>query len=237
MAEHEELVWRALRPGTVVLGGDSHEIAVVDCGELLLPSGRLVAADPFVTLTRENDYYPVPPGRYPVRVTVDTTMGREMYVSLLLSNTPEVVRAPLIPYRPNGEPYPPPDADDEYGVPVDAGTVCFVDDEAVRRGMPEDETEWYGAVFDTGEETSWFSKMDAPTPLGAGLANLPLPLATDGANIILCHSGWGDGFYPVIGGFDAAEKLVAVHIDLRLHESLADLEDGDDEDENEDSED
>ena len=235
MTEHEERVWRALHHGTVVVGGDPHEIVVVDCGELLLPSGRLVAADPFVTLTRENDYYPVPAGRYPVKVTLDATMGREMYVSLLLARAPEVARAPLLPYRPNGEPYPPPDTDDEYGVPVDAGTVCFVDDEAVRRGMPEDESEWYGEVFDTGEEKSWFSQMDATTPLGAGLANLPLPLASDGANIILCHSGWGDGFYPVIGGFDAAENLVAVHIDLRLHEALA--EQGDEDGENhEDSE-
>lgn len=235
MAEPDGITWRALHPGTVVVGGDPHEIVVVDCGELLLPSGRLVTADPFVTLTRENDYYPVPAGRYPVRVTLDATMGREMYVSLLLSSGPEVARAPLLPYRPNGEPYPPPDTDDEYGVPVDAGTVCFVDDEALRRGMPEDETEWYGEVFDTGEENSWFSQMDATTPLNAGLANIPLPLATDGASIILCHSGWGDGFYPVIGGFDADEKLVAVHIDFRLYEALSEL--GDEEGENETRED
>ena len=226
MAEPDGIAWRALHPGTVVVGGDPHEITVVDCGELSLPSGRLVAADPFVTLTRENDYYLVPSGRYPVRVTLDTTMGREMYVSLLLSSAPEVARAPLIPYRPNGEPYPPPDADDEYGVPVDAGTVCFVDDEAVRQGMPEDELEWYESVFDTGGDGCWFSEMDATTPLGAGLANIPLPLATDGANIILCHSGWGDGFYPVIGGYDADKRLVAVHIDLRLIAAIA----GEDED-------
>lgn len=228
MVDQDGVTWRALRPGAVVLDGEPHEIVVVDCGELYLPSGRLVTADPFVTMTRANDYYAVPPGRYPVRVTLDETMGREMYVSLLLSRAPEVARAPLIPFHPNGEPYPAPEEGDEYGVPVDTGTVCFVDDEAVRRGMPEDEMEWYESVFDTGEDSSWFSQMDATTPLRAGIANMPLPRATDGANIILCHSGWGDGFYPVIGGFDAGEKLVAVHIDLRLHEALAGQ--GDDED-------
>ncbi len=228
MTEQEWLAWRALRPGNVSIGGDPHEIVVVDCGELSLPSGRLVAADPFVTMTRANDYYAVSPGRYPVHVTVDETMRREMYVSLLLSDAPEVARAPLIPYRPDGEQYPAPEADDEYGVPVDTGTVCFVDDEAVRRGMPEDETEWYESVFDTGKDDSWFSQMDAAAPLRAGLANIPLPRATDGANIILCHSGWGDGFYPVIGGFDAHERLVAVHIDLRLHAALAGQEEDED---------
>ncbi len=221
MVEPDGITWRALRPGTVSVDGEPHEIAVVDCGELLLPSGRLVVADPFATLTRANDYYAVPAGRYPVRVTLDETMGREMYLSLLLSSAPEVARAPLVPCHPGGELYPAPDADDEYGVPVDTGVICFVDDEAARRVMPPDETEWYELVFDTDEDDGWFSQMDAATPLRAGLANVPLPLATDGANIILCHSGWGDGFYPVIGGFDESEKLVAVHVDLRLHEALA----------------
>lgn len=226
MAESGDLTWRALRPGIVVAGGEPHEIAVVDCGELALPSGRLVAADPFVTLTRENDYYAVAPGRYPVRVTVDETLAREMYVSLLLSNAPEVTRAPLIPLRHDGTPYPAPEPGEEYGVPVDAGTVCFVDDEAVRRGMPADESTWFETVFDDGSGASWFSRMDSASHHRPGLANIPLPLATDGANIVICHSGWGDGFYPVIGGFDADERLVAVHIDLRLHDALVDQENG-----------
>jgi hypothetical protein len=53
-----------------------------------------------------------------------------------------------------------------------------------------------------------------PKHIRAGLANIPLPLATDGANLILSHSGWGDGFYPVIGGYDVDGRLIAVHIDL-----------------------
>ena len=222
MAEADDLTWRALRPGTVVVDGEPHNIEVVDCGELSLPSGRLVAADPFVTLTRENDYYTVPPGRYPVRVTVDETLGREMYVSLLLGAAPEESRASLIPYRPDGQPYPALEPGEEYGIPVDAGTVCLVDGEAVRRGMPEAESDWYETVFENDSADCWFSQMDASAPLPAGLANIRLPLATDGANIIISHSGWGDGFYPVIGGYDAQGRLVAVHIDLRLHAAIAD---------------
>lgn len=218
--------WLALHAGPVVVGGEEHAIAVVDLGELSLPSGRLVAADPFVTLTRENDYYPVPAGRYPVRVTVDETLGREMYLSLLLSSAPEVARLPLIPSHPDGSPYPAPEPGEEYGVPVDAGTVCFVDGEAVRRGMPADETTWFESLFDNGQDDSWFSQMDSATHHRSGLANIPLPLAADGASIVLCHSGWGDGFYPVIGSFDASERLVAVHIDLLLYLALAGMGDG-----------
>ena len=31
---------------------------------------------------------------------------------------------------------------------------------------------------------------------------------------MIIHSGWGDGTYPLIGGYDANGELVAVHIDL-----------------------
>lgn len=230
MAEAEQRTWRALRPGTVDVDGEPHVVAVVDCGELFLPSGRLVAADPFAMLSRENDYYAVPPGRYPVRVTVDETLQREMYVSLLLSGESEARRAPLIPYHTDGQPYPPLEPEEEYGIPVDAGTVCFVDDEAVRRGMPAEESDWYETVFENDSDDCWFNQIDADAPLPAGLANIPLPLAADGSNIIISHSGWGDGFYAVIGGYDAQGRLVAVHIDLRLHDAIADGEEAADDD-------
>ena len=31
---------------------------------------------------------------------------------------------------------------------------------------------------------------------------------------MLCHSGWGDGFYDVVLGYDAGDRLVNVHIDF-----------------------
>lgn len=47
-----------------------------------------------------------------------------------------------------------------------------------------------------------------------GVANIRLPLARDGANIVVFRSGWGDGHYPTIGGYDAGGALVAVHLDF-----------------------
>jgi len=40
---------------------------------------------------------------------------------------------------------------------------------------------------------------------------------------VLAHSGWGDGGYPVISGYDAAGVLVAVHIDLYVVVSAKDV--------------
>ena len=210
--------WRALQMGQHIIGEEPHDLSVVDCGDLVLLSGRLVAADPFVTLERQNPYYAVPAGTYPVRVTIDETLEREMYVSLILSSSPEVERRFLTPFKPGGEPYPPAEDDESfYGVSVDAGTVCFVDDEAVQQHMPVDEATWGDDLFENDTAESWFNLMDNPAHIRAGLANILLPGATDGANIIISHSGWGDGFYPVVGGYDAQGSLVAVHIDLLIH--------------------
>jgi hypothetical protein len=209
--------WRALKVGRIEIDGEPHAIAVVECGELILPSGHLVAEDPFVSLQRDNSYYLVPPGTYPVRVTVDETIQREMYVSLILAAADEVERSFLTPYKPSGERYLEPDPDAYYGIGVDSGTVCYVDGEAVKRGMPPDAATWYDELFDNKSDNCWFRLMDNPAHIRAGLANIGLPSATDGSNLILSHSGWGDGFYPVVGGCDAQGELVAVHIDLLIH--------------------
>ncbi len=219
MAE-AETVWLALHTGTVKVGGVPHELAIVDCGELYLPSGRLVAEDPWVGLSNENNYYAIPPGRYPVRATVDKTLRREMYLSLQLDpDMQEVMRAPLVPYKHDGVQYPEPGPGEAYEASVDAGTVCFVDDEAYMRMVQADRAAWFEEVF-SDKPGSWSHAMDLDGPLPVGMANVRLPQAADGANIILCHSGWGDGSYPVIGGYSAEGNLIAVHIDLRLHAML-----------------
>jgi hypothetical protein len=61
---------------------------------------------------------------------------------------------------------------------------------------------------------SWFARMDDPSHIRAGIANIPLPLAAGGENIVIFHSGWGDGLYPVISGYDASDLRVRVHIDF-----------------------
>ena len=219
--------WLALSDGTEiqVTGRGVWRLSVVDCGKLVLPKGRLIACDPFSVLDGALDgpFVQVPPGRYPVRVTVADVSGkqngshqREAYVSLLLGGGPEVRRA-----------Y-------EFGIGVDAATVCFVDAAVVRSGMPPKERSsspgaWWNtwhevmmgaeAMSDSGRrnlQDSWADRMADPDHIRVDLANIPLPLGQAGENIVLAHSGWGDGAYPVISEYDAAGATVAVHIDLYL---------------------
>ena len=213
--------WKALTDGEhFVLDGRPFTLHVVDCGELVMPTGQLLACDPFVTMVaRGNATITLPPGRYPVKVTVadvseqsDGSHLREAYATLLLNERPEVTRRPLTPLQP-GETAPELEADEFIGFGVDTGTACLVDAGALPYGMP-DESTWYENLFDSGEDGSWFSRMDDPNLIRYGIANIPLPLAHDGANIILIHSGWGDGHYPIVGGFDADGNLVRVHLDF-----------------------
>ena len=79
--------------------------------------------------------------------------------------------------------------------------------------MPD--TAWHPDLFEDGPD-SWFAQMDNPDIIRDGIANIPLPLAKHNENIVIFHSGWGDGSYPVVGGYDAAGKLSAVHIDFMV---------------------
>lgn len=190
------------------------------CGDLMVPSGRLVACDPFVTLLPAgNPFVVVPKGIFPVVVTLadvsdkqDRSHIREAYASIIFSNGPESYRKAL-PLVRNGEARPEPKGDEFIGFFVDTGTACFVDDAVVGPCMPDPDT-WYEALFENDRPDCWFRRMDDPAHIRAGVANIVLPLAKNCENLILFHSGWGDGTFPVIGSFDSQGVLLAVHIDF-----------------------
>jgi hypothetical protein len=203
---HREGDWKALSEGDHVVNGHLYQLRVVDCGEVFLPSGRLAVCDPFAGMRKGgNPQVILPPGRYRVRVTLadvgsikagDGSTLCSAYASLLLSNAPETRRELLIP-----------------GFPVSSGTACFVDDEALVHGMPPEE-DWYAGIFENSGPWSWFARKEDPGHIREGIADVPLPLGRNGWNLILFPSGWGDGVYPAIGGYDAQGHLVAVHVDF-----------------------
>jgi hypothetical protein len=196
-----------------------HALRTVALGDLVIPSGALEACDPFAMLGN-GPVFEVPPGRYPVVVTIadvsdaqDRSHEREAYLSLVLAEgTPATVHE-LDPDRQSMLAF----------VGVDAGTVAFVDHDALETGMPDSDT-WYDELFDSPDPSSWFSRMDDPDHLEDGLANIPLPLAQHGENLVLSHSGWGDGGYPVVATLDADGRMLAIHIDLLV---ATDLPEGD----------
>lgn len=213
--------WSADQDGRVVDTEDGRRATkVVGCGPIYLPSGRLVACDPFAAMqAKGNPLVLVPPGRHPVTVTLadvspelDGSHIREAYATVRFAEGADARRRAL-PLMPEGEPAPDLKEGEFIGFGVDAGTACFVDEWSIENCMPAGDT-WYEGLFENERSDCWFARMDDPQEIRAGIANITLPLARDGENIVIVHSGWGDGTYPVVGSFDAADRLIAVHIDF-----------------------
>ncbi len=200
--------------------GKLHPQWVVPCGELVMPTGDLVACDPFAAMrAKDNAYIRVPKGKHAVSVTLvdlspqqDRSHIREAYASIHFRKEDEAYRK-AIPLATDDKHRSEPVEDNFQGFFVDAGTACFVDAWSVAHGMPE-ESLWYEKVFENNEPECWFNRMDDPNHIRAGIANITLPLSKNGENLILFHSGWGDGTYPVVGSFDSRGNLLSAHIDF-----------------------
>jgi hypothetical protein len=169
-----------------------------------------------------NPFVQLPAGRYPVRITIadvskelDGSHLREAYASVVLGSAAEASLGVLLPMLEGEQPGDPVRGNPgDASVFVDAGTACFVDDAALLTGMPPEDA--WPELFESDAADCWFARMDDPAHIRSGIANILLPQATDGANMILFHSGWGDGSYPLVGGYDANGNLVAVHIDFQV---------------------
>jgi len=173
--------------------GQVGTVSVTAPAELNLPSGRIVACDPFTGLgPYGGDPFTVavPPGRYPVTASVveitspdepDPEQPHLRVAAARLSILDEPVVAweqAVVPEQDLaslGE-------DEFYGYGVDAGTGCFVDADAVEPlGGFESETETLQAAF---EAVEW----------SATVVTLADP--ANGHNLVAFSSGWGDGAYP-----------------------------------------
>lgn len=214
--------WVALSNDIVVRDDVKCQLSTISCGKLKMPSGQLIVCDPFAAMSKAgNAFTQIPAGAYDVIVTLadvspnlDGSHIREAYSSLILDDSSPEVRREFLHLTLDGKSGSEAVKDNEFfGFGVDAGTACFVDAKAILEGMPEPE-EWYSGLFENEDENSWFNQMDNPDLIRPGLANIELPHSKEENNLILFHSGWGDGYYPVIGGYNQQNKLVAVHIDF-----------------------
>ena len=168
---------------------------------------------------KNNAFIRVPKGRHPVTVTLvdvsenqDRSHVREAYATLSFAQEKEAYRKAIplaVDDQDRGESL----ADEFRGFGVDAGTACFVDAWSIEHCMPDPAT-WYPELFENKNPDCWFNRMDDPNHIRAGIADITLPLAKKGENLILFHSGWGDGAYPLVGSYDQANNLLAVHIDF-----------------------
>jgi hypothetical protein len=196
-----------LRPGCVVT------VRIVRGDRLRLPSGRLVAAEPpgnFPDGAERYAFTPtVPPGDYPVEMVMahytdpGNPQGNTAFEAVAAARV--VVRAePVIAWRLalcDGQDEADLAEDHIYGYPIDGGTGAF--------GSPE--------VFDVlnrSEDAREDLLVDAS--FGSDEPFVTYTDETTGNNLVLFHSGDGDGHYATWAGYTAEGDVACFLTDFGL---------------------
>jgi hypothetical protein len=173
------------------------EVATKIIGELKLPTGRIVACDPFTTdfaSANEPLAGAAPTGVFPVEVALATYGNGDTRVACVRVRFAD---EPAVRWQDPGQPDQLDTAQGPTsGYGVDTGTGCFFDAAAV------------GAV----DSDAWLAAMEATqVPTWGWHVD---ELAT--ANVVMFSTGFGDGIYASYWGFDAAGRVVELVTDFRV---------------------
>lgn len=205
----------AFEPGfswSVQLSSDGPKLLApfktIDGGLLTLPSGRIVACDPFVGPERPAFLITVPRGSYPLRFAYPMVHGeaggRVAFARLDISKQP-VVRWQMALIA--GQDVTKLKGDEFFGYPVDAGTGCFADADTMATLLQL-------MTADAELSQGWISEGEV-----AGKAkgmNWYLDKLYGSGNILMFESGWGDGAYASYFGYDAQGKVAALLTDFQV---------------------
>ena len=198
-------------------------LSVLNLGNLNVTSGQLVVCDPLVNLGDTSPFArQIPAGQYPVNIAVadNTEMGERYALAWLELSAKRAERWELA-YTLAVESKVSTLKDDEYfGVPVDAGLGCFCDHQAQLAYArfsadfmaKNPEANMYDDYF-AAEFKKNAIKQDDPNDIGDWL-NYTVPNTNN--NVIMFHSGFGDGYYPCYWGLDKNGQLTALVIDFQV---------------------
>ncbi|MDG1418099.1 MAG: DUF4241 domain-containing protein [Maricaulis sp.] len=180
--------------------------SIIECGALVLPSGRLVACDPF---SPTDEYvrgftHRVRPGQYPVRLALGEYEDGDRRIGLaqiVITDQP-VTRwefALTIGQSPASI-----DPDYDIGYYVNGALGCFADELHLEKLFLTSQDQGGMRLFNEvseneGETYSW--------------KNLGLEVG-DSGDVALFSSGDGDGCYPTYIGFDEAGRVTSFVTDF-----------------------
>lgn len=196
---------RAFEPGVSVTQPDGNRITLWSrtIADLVIPSYRIVACDPFECTLATPFAYRVTPGRYPVVLALadfDRAADQRIAAAMLRLTDTEPVRWEPALVEGDGEAY-----TSSFG--VDSGLCALLSDEAaaVLTDRLSDDADYLeraiedqrGPLYTDGPE--WFDVVLDPST---------------GLNIVICTSGWGDGVYCGYWGIDDEGNLAHLVVDL-----------------------
>jgi len=177
----------------------------IEIGKLAVPSGRVVACDPFLCDRIEAFGRRVPAGKFPVQLAMAKLPNDERvaFARILFADRPAVRWEMAL--RP-GQTLQDLKPGYIHGYGVDTGTGSFMD--AATR------TSYLAA---TADEAATMRLVDALNNAPSGSrAWLLRPYGH--ANVAMFSSGWGDGFYASYFGLDSAGRVVALVTDFGVVE-------------------
>lgn len=178
-------------------------------GELVTPTGAIIACDPLGELRDSAFEAQFPLGSYPVIICVaELPNGMRISAYAAVEFTGEKPILWEVAHLKNSL---------DAGMPdryfTDSGTGCFMDQEALRplaskiiSGDPEDD--FRGRLVQ-----QIYSEPDEQSGIGVGVLNLQLS-ATPRLNCIMFESGWGDDWYRSYLGRDESGAICCLLTDF-----------------------
>ena len=202
--------------GAAWSGGERTQLLAVDAGELVLPTGRVVASDVFFFST-EPFKRRLPAGRHPVYLLSsvrgpDPDLAGDVAAAMIRAAPGDPVTWELALVE--GQDPTTLQPGEFFGYGVDSGTGCFASVEAVDVLTRGDGLDEYGervheAMFPSDNVADWKSSVD-----------ITVDPAT-GTNVIGFSSGFGDGAYPSWFGLDADGRPLVLLTDFGILEASA----------------
>jgi hypothetical protein len=173
-------------------------------GELWLPSGELVASDPFVNPEAQPFKVRLPRGAFAVLLSIAEIAAdqRVAYAIVRFKQTPPVAWEMLTAGNQDVSTL---KAGEIFGYGVDSGTGCFIDRSAARaldKVMREQEN-FFEIMIAEMEKTYRHTWSWLDMKFGDG-------------NLIAFSSGYGDGFYASYAGRDTDGEVSAVVTDFAV---------------------
>jgi len=203
---------------------NSEKLIALDIGELNLPTGKIIASDPFFTDSVQPFRTKVKAGKYPVKiyfVKIEEHHHRVAFAKLIFSDSKAVKWKLAIQEGTDLEEVKKLNEGEYFGFPVDAGMGAFID-EAVNKNYLLEIDEFYRENADKNYYNDLLSHEFKVSTKGSPLSseegdwNNHKVKNNPNENIIMFSSGWGDGYYPVYWGLDQHNEIVDLIIDFMI---------------------
>ncbi|RZJ71506.1 MAG: DUF4241 domain-containing protein [Flavobacterium sp.] len=215
---------------------NAEELVEIHAGDVNLPTGKIIAGDPFFTEGQMPFARSVEPDKYPVYIymaEIDELHHRIAYAKIkfrpetatkwILAITEDLTNEELEEL-----------GDEEfYGFAVESGIACFLDEQTNEKLIAKideiqdkgGESNYYDEVL-ADEFMAYSGKNKFSRELGDWNDHHPDKASDD--NAIMFASGWGDGYYPAYWGLNDNGDTVELVVDFLINDFD---EEEDDEDE------